>query len=295
MNKPKIFIFSDTAWSIGRVYRGLMKHLQNSFEFRFIDWNKDGGIMNFDENYSWCDLCITNACSVGILSYVPNRERKIFFVSHGFEEGWGTIHPTLTYGITSSVLSHMFPPGTHLVPNGVDPDDFTYRERDGHLNTIGWCGAPRQGYKQVHWAEAIAKGLDIPLSVTANPKYTTPEAWEPMNYDEIREWYGTIDLLIVTSIPEGSKETGPLPPFEAIVSGVPAIGTPVGNFRDVPGPKFTSVEEGIEVINKYKNDPEALKQLAKEQYEYVMNNYTYERLAPIWNSAILKCLSSSTP
>jgi glycosyltransferase involved in cell wall biosynthesis len=267
-----------------------MKHLQGNFEFRFIDWNKDGGIGNFNENYAWCDLCITNACSVDILSHVPNRERKIFFVSHGFEEGWGN-DATLTYGITSSVLSHMFPPGTHLVPNGVDPDDFTYRQRDGHLNTIGWCGAPRQGYKQVHWAEAIAKGLDIPLSVTANPKYTTPEAWKGMNYDEIREWYGTIDLLIVTSIPEGSKETGPLPPFEAIVSGIPAIGTPVGNFRDVPGPKFTSVEEGIEIINKYKNNPEALKQLAKEQYEYVMNNYTYERLAPIWNSAILKCLS----
>lgn len=290
MTKPKIFIISDTNWSIGRVYRGVIKHLQNEFEFRFLDWNWNGGITLFNENYEWCDLCITNACLVEHLLHVPNKERKIFFVSHGFEEGPGHRYPTLTYGITSNVLRHMFPPGTHLVPNGVDPDDFTYRERDGHLNTIGWCGAPRQGYKQVHWAEAIAKGLDIPLSVTANPKYTTPEAWNGMTYDEIREWYGTIDLLIVTSIPEGSKETGPLPPFEAIVSGIPAIGTPVGNFRDVPGPKFKSIEEGIEVISYYKNNPDALKQLANEQYEYVMNNYTYERLAPFWRSAIRKCL-----
>ena len=103
-----------------------------------------------------------------------------------------------------------------------------------------------------------------------------------MSYDEVREWYHTVDLLLVTS----TLETGPLPAFEAIVSGIPVIGTSVGNFANIPGPKFTSIEEGIKMVNDLKSNPEKMIELAKEQYDYVMKNYTYVSFADKWREAI---------
>ena len=72
-------------------------------------------------------------------------------------------------------------------------------------------------------------------------------------------WYKTIDVLLVTA--------GPLPPFEAILSGVLVIGTAVGNFQLLPGPKFSKIEEVAVLLKDLKKLPDRVKALAKEQYE----------------------------
>ena len=108
-----------------------------------------------------------------------------------------------------------------------------------------------------------------------------------MNYEEVRKWYSGIDLLLITSIPQAKHETGPLPAFEAIVSGVPVIGTAVGNFANIPGPKFTAIDEAVEIVNDLKSNPEKMKALAKEQYDYVMSNLTYASFAEKWREALL--------
>ena len=174
----------------------------------------------------------------------------------------------------------------HRMSNGVDQDDFTYTPRSGKLDTLGWCGRRSLKSKQVWWAEDISRRTGIPLdNLDASLSETRPK-------DFMRGWYQNIDLLIVTSIPVWDSETGPLPTFEAIVSGIPAIGTPVGNFRDVPGPKFNTIEEGVAIINELRQNPERMKALALEQYNYVMKNFTYEVIANSWrigfNDAIMR-------
>jgi hypothetical protein len=95
-----------------------------------------------------------------------------------------------------------------------------------------------------------------------------------------------VNLLLITSIPNGISETGPLPAFEAILSGVPVIGTPTGNFAKVPGPKFTTIEEGVNIVTYLKYNPDDMKALAKEQYDYVIKNFIYEAFAHKWKEAI---------
>jgi hypothetical protein len=162
-----------------------------------------------------------------------------------------------------------------LMPNGVDPDEFRYIPKDGSLKKLGWCGAPHVASKQVEWAHEISNKTQIPLTIASK-----------LSYDEVREWYNTIDVLLITAVPIRYKETGPLPAFEAIVSGIPVIGTPVGNFYHIPGPKFTTVQEAVELIQHFKEHPQELVDLAKEQYDYVMNNFTYKVLAPQWKYAL---------
>lgn len=274
----KVFIFSDTHWALGRIHRDVMKQLP--YEVRYTDWAKYSW-EEFMNNYMWCDRCITNLVSYKSLkpSFPQLDFRKCIFVSHGAVEHEGIQYdPRLKYGMVSDCLLQVFPPNIptpFLMPNGVDPDNFNYIPKQGNLSILGWCGAPHVQSKQIHWAHEISNKTQLPLSVAST-----------LTYEQVRDWYNTIDLLIITAEPIAYKETGPLPAFEAIVSGVPVIGTPVGNFRHIPGPKFKTVEEAVQLINYYKSNPQELQNLAREQYDYVIQNYTYKTLSTYWKNAL---------
>jgi glycosyltransferase involved in cell wall biosynthesis len=273
----KLFIFSDTHWSLGRVHRDVVKQLL--CEVRYTDWGSYTR-EEFLSNYNWCDKCIANLVAYKTIKNVfPELDlKKCIFVSHGFVEHEGMeYNPDLQYGMTSDSLINLFPSTVKpfLMRNGVDPDNFNYIPKDGTISNIGWSGADHVWWKQVNWAKDISKMSNIPLKLATS-----------LSYDDVKNWYNTIDLLIVTAVPNAHQETGPLPPFEAIVSGVPVIGTPVGNFRHVPGPKFKSVEEAVMLIEHFKTNKDNLKKLAAMQYEYVMQHYTYKTLVVEWKHAL---------
>jgi glycosyltransferase involved in cell wall biosynthesis len=274
----KVFIFSDTHWALGRVYRDVMKQLKDEVEFVFLNWNRPSNT-ELLKTYDWCDVCITNLISFNfLLTCGISNLKKCLFISHGSIENENAVYiPGVKYAMTSDSLKDLFPKDipVSLTPNGVDPDNFIFKKRNGELTSIGWCGSQHVLSKQFYWAPEIANKTSLPLKVATN-----------LSYDEVKNWYGEIDLLIITAIPEAKYETGPLPAFEAIASGIPVLGTPVGNFRHVPGPKFKTIEEAVEQIEFYKQNPNDLKRLAEKQYEFVMNNFTYEKLAPLWKRAL---------
>jgi hypothetical protein len=209
----KVFIFSDTHWALGRIHRDVMKQLNH--EVRYTNW-ANYSWHEFMNNYHWCDRCITNLVAYNSLKPAfPNFDlQKCIFVSHGAVEHEGMEYdPNLKYGMVSDCLEPLFPQTIKpfLMPNGVDPDNFYYLPQNGELKKMGWCGAPHVESKQIGWAHDVSNQTQIELSVASN-----------LSYEEMKNWYNTIDLLIVTAIPIAHKETGPLPSFEAIVSGVPA-------------------------------------------------------------------------
>jgi len=276
----KVFVFSDTHWSLGRVHRGLEKSLSNEFEFKYVDWSGYNW-SEFFNLYMWCDICITNLVCLETLrdSFTQLDLKKCLFVSHGATEHSSVKEYTsyFHYGMTCECVKHLFPTSVtpFLTPNGVDPADFTYSPRNGSLENIGWCGGTHVSSKQIDWVHIISTKTNIHLSIASN-----------LSYDEVKNWYHSVDILLVTAVPEWSSETGPLPAFEAIVSGIPVIGTPVGNFKSIPGPKFTNVDDAICIVNELKNDPEKMKELALEQYKYVIENFTYDVVSLKWRDAL---------
>lgn len=271
----KIFIFSDTHWSLGRVHRDVMKQLP--YEVRYTDW-ANYTYEELIDNHHWCDRMITNLVGYKCLKHIFTTFDKIIFVSHGaIEHDDIDLLPGLHYGVTTDALFSLFPTQIKpfLMPNGVDPENFNYLPKERPLQQLGWCGADHVPLKQIEWGKEIANKTNIPLSIASH-----------LSYDDVKKWYNTIDVLLITTIPINNMESGPLPAFEAIVSGVAVIGTPVGNFRHVPGPKFKTVEEGIEIVNELKKNPSAITELAKEQYAYVMKHCTYATLANYWRNAL---------
>jgi len=287
----KIFLFDNMNWSSGRVLKDVAKSLPEH-EFTIGHWY-DFDPTEISKKIDQCDVCIAGVGANYLFNtYMNSVDRtKCLFVLHGLDHDINT-DPGIagfTYGMTCNSIQHYFPLTTKvfLTPNGVHANKFDYIERSGNLNKIGWCGAPGVLSKRVSMAIEISKSANIEFSIcSGTPCETDITKWSCLNEDEVRKWYQTVDMLLVTGGPDKSAETGPLPAFEAIVSGIPVIGTPVGNFANIPGPKFTTVEQGVEIVNQLKSDHERMKLLAKEQYEYVMNNYTYASVADKWREAI---------
>ena len=217
------------------------------------------------------------------------------FIAHGFEEFHVNMNPITTYAITSKSIAHLFPSNIAplFTPNCVELDNFTRKEHSGNISRIGWCGAPRVWFKQFHWAKEIAKKINTELHVSCKTPFEDPADWTAMPFNDLVKWYTTLDILLITSVPNKESETGPLPAFEAIASGVVVIGTPVGNFAELPGPKFSTVEQAISILNDLKTNPEKVKQIADDQYRCIVEKWNYRVISHHWRNAFHKVIENT--
>ena len=274
--KPLLLIFDQGVGAVRNVHTDLEPYIKDAYNVIFHDWHFTDS--EFYEKEKKADVVMTGLDAYYYLKNVFPFEhfKKYVFVSHGYPEFTDPLPDGLNYGMTSYFISHLFPKLTpvYLVKNGVNHNLFDYVERTGEITTLGWCGRSTFPSKRFSMATQIAIFTDTKIS-----KFDA-EQWKPR--EDVKEWYKTIDLLLVTAGPENWSETGPLPAFEAIVSGVPVIGTKVGNFSFLPGPKFSTVEEGIEILRDLKTNPEKVKQIAREQYMCVLDSWTYEKNARQW-------------
>ena len=276
--RPTILIFDQGLGAVRNVHTDLEPYLTDEFNIIFHDWHYTND--EFYEKEKNADLVMTGLDGYYYLRKVFPLEhfKKYVLVSHGYPEFTEPLPEGLTYGITSYVIRHFFPHDSpvYLVKNGVNHKLFDHIERTGELRTMGWCGRSEFPSKRFSMATEMSIFTDTNLSSIDGKE------WKPR--DEIKEWYKTIDLLLITSGPEDWCETGPLPAFEAIASGVVVIGNSVGNFSCIPGPKFSTVEEGIVILNDLKSNPQKMKQIAKEQYDCLLDIWTYEKNASEWKS-----------
>lgn len=279
-NKKKVLIYEQTHWAIGRVYKGVEKYLTDEFVFTYYDLtNSFETIISVLSEF---DIVITNVAYIeNFTKQSPEMLKKFIFCCHGFPDLQNLqsfdfpLEPT--YSVVSKSILQLFPesiqPSIVYTYNGVELSNFNYNKRSGVLEKIGWCGAPNLELKRAKWCTEISSKTNLLLTFATN-----------LPIDKIKEWYNKIDLLLINSGPEYWKETGPLPAFEAIASGVLVIGTKVGNFAEIPGPKYETIEEAVAIIEELKQNPEKVKQLTLEQYECVKKNWTYEVLADQWRN-----------
>lgn len=281
-----ILVVADIGWAIGRIHKDIERAFGSEYKFLYLN-SSNIHLEILKQLFYTCDLCLTtlNLHSDLVRLFPSPRElSKLMFVCHGYSEitKENVMYKYVTYGAVSDILVPFFPTMVHVVPNGVDMTSFTRRPCSGVIRGLGWCGAPRISVKRFDMALHISHGVKLPLSIASG-----------LTYDDLKDWYHTIDVLLVTSGPEPRVETGPLPPFEAIASGIVVIGTPVGNFRYVPGPKFHTVEEAVVILQTLCEYPNMVRRLAEEQYAWVATHWDYAVLVDSWRvmfeSALQKC------
>jgi len=270
----RIVIVTEIGWSVEWVYRDMETQLKDDYEFVYHNANHFYiHKLKSDMIDAVCLIAPLNFYS-GLTSYftTPAEMKKLVFMCHGHTEINKINYSEYpTYCVTSDVLLPVMPMKAFVTPNGVRDDAFTRIRHSGKLATLGWCGAKYIAVKRFNWSCQIADKAGLPLSIASK-----------VPHERLKDWYHSIDLLLMTSGPDPYAETGPLPPFEAIASGIPVIGTSVGNFRNVPGPKFTTIDEAVAILKTFQAHPERLQQLADEQYAYVMANFTYAAVKHQW-------------
>ena len=294
IQRPKILVYGDTEWSVGSVHKNIAKYLKDDFDFEFNDWSSCHPLtlLQYVKDY---DIILTNLITLDIFQDANIPLSNFIFIAHGYPDviGYdfdkkhfnGCNKTDAMFTVTSSSISTLYPKDLKLYNtfNGVDLEDFTYKKDiEKGINKIGWCGAPKIKTKRYKWSFDITEKTNTLLSIAAT-----------LSKESLKQWYHNIDLLIITAGPEEWFETGPLPAFEAIASGTLVIGTKVGNFQKIPGPKFDTVEEAVLIINNLKNDPLKIQEFKKEQYEFVRNNWTYDVLKEQWKDVFLECIERS--
>jgi len=278
--KKKILVYCDTHWAIGRIYRDVEIYLKNDFEFTYYDWANHNveHIKSLIPNF---DIFITNLVNIRFFIHDIHEIdlKKMIFSCHGYTEldhyKNFEFPEQYSYSIVSNSILELLPDNiknnAFHTYNGVELSNFNYIKRSGILEKIGWCGASHVLWKRSSWAVEISTKTKLPLTFATN-----------LPYDKLKEWYNKIDILLINPGPECWKETGPLPAFEAIASGVLVIGTKVGNFAEIPGPKYETIEEAVIIIEDLKKNPEKVKQISEQQYECVKQKWCYEVLSKQW-------------
>jgi hypothetical protein len=289
----RILVFAGLKWSTGKVHREVFRRMTKNFEVRYQDtyWFDQPSL---DRDVAWCDILFSTLNWGPALDRMfkdPAVRKKMFFLCHGTPEIPGDVEYSqdFQYGVTSdAILPYVLEKTTirhaYVMPNGVDMTLYTRIHRSGELRTLGWVGDYTAVCKRFDMFQPIISGTGL------TPKATTSST--PIPADKMDEWYSDVDMLVVLSGPDQWAETGPLPPFEAVACGIPVVGTRVGNSRKIPGPKFDTVEEAVSIINDLKARPDAVRELARHQYAFVVANFSYDALAPMWERALTRCYSA---
>ena len=284
--KPLVVFLANNTWSVAAVHRAVARELAAEFDFAY---HSDASFYMQDvmRDYERAHTVVVAVYGVRqFLRFVPSSTwHKVLSIAHGTSEIPADLPREIRHAVVSDVCVPFYRGVPVMVtPNGVALQDYSVKQTYRPIGLVGWCGATRVGVKRIELAREIAMAAGVPLTIA-----------ETLAKEELRQWYQNIDVLVMTAGPEEFVESGPLPPFEAIASGTPVIGTRVGNFRKVPGPKFDTVEEAVAVLAELRAaGPAALQRLAEEQYAFVQANFDYAILAPAWKAAFLGVAGSDS-
>lgn len=279
---PLIVFFCDCTWSIGRVHRSIADALAHKYRFAFhhdANFNPEMALRDLSQ----CCLCISTPNVMtgvaGMMKRAGCSVSRLLLIFHGKHSPMNQILQNEDFDdvefatISEAVVPEDFPKRIHFTPSAMVPDQFKHRERSGVINRVGWCGNAYLKTKRVDWAHQICSKTKLELSMALQ-----------LPFEKMQSWYDSIDILIVTAGPSCDAESGPLPPFEAIMCGVVAVGTRVGNFALVPGPKFGTIDEAAGLIKELQLDPQRMRQIAAEQYKFVMENFMIDSVSKRWDN-----------
>lgn len=181
------------------------------------------------------------------------------------------------------------------LPAGIDPALWPYAPArpPGDKLRVGWCGQydeRKPDPKGVRW---VLRPLMTRLGPEVEWVLNMRDAEHALTQVQMREWYREIDVLLVTSICEGT----PMPMLEAMSSGRPVLATIVGDASQMvetgkTGALLGGYEDGKSAENVIVLASHWLRRLSRERYladhmgtqaaALVRERRSWETLAPDW-------------
>lgn len=287
---PRIAIFSEKRWALGRIHSDLKEHLSGDFEFDWYDWSVYSRNEKLLKEGYWqlYDLILCNTVLVNGYLDTINPElnnnieflRKLLVVSHFPEFDRSTFTERIVdnnslflsevnySGISKETVRNLkkrYGISAEYTPAGVNTKSFPLKHVIGDpIKVAGFVGNP-----EVHENKNPSIFAEICRLANLTPRYIYDKEWT-----ENADLYKGIDLLICCSTLEGN----PLGPFEAASCGIPVISTPVGNVIETSIKTFKTVEQAVEIIQQFNINPEALTKYADLITTEVRDKWSWDKV-----------------
>jgi glycosyltransferase involved in cell wall biosynthesis len=287
-NKPRVLIWSESKWALGRIHWDLKSYLGKYFDIDFIDWGESGkkNIEYFTESWKHYDLILGTpeiytdcerfldhpAPKELVKKCVPIVHSPFTMKDHFFSPVMDNIDNSIThYGINSEIcemIEEKIGGEIKMLPIGVNTREFRPFKKVTKIKKIGFIGDNQRGYQS--WEEIKRSNMFEQICQTAGIDY---EFIHSKSFMEGPNLYKDIDLVINTSVAEGL----PTPFAECVACKIPFISTKVGIvplYDKVL--TFETVEEAVDIIKYLNSSPEVLSNYVEELYNQVIPERNWE-------------------
>lgn len=291
--KPRLAIFNQTDWSIGRIHSEVVNHLSDDYDFTIFDWNNTNDVQSFNNTWKEYDAILSN----GVISnYIndPAFHKKCICVcwaepkleGNHFIEVIGESKDILWAAPTGEIaiaLKRHFNIDAEFAIAGVNSEHFYPTRKINKIRTLGLNGIPfiNKGWDLVKRPQMF---VDICKEVRCSPEFINNR-----DLNEHHNLYKDIDMYVCTS----THEAGPYGIAEAAFCKIPVISTPVGfasRFKSIK--TFNTVDEAVKIINELNSDPVKLEKYVNDVYDELTEkldwNYAIQRY---WKPLIEKRLN----
>jgi glycosyltransferase involved in cell wall biosynthesis len=260
--KPKIaFIYDIEGWAFYIMSYNLKKYLDSQFEVDILRHDK-----KLEKDYD-CIICFSPV----VIPKGISKEKIICGISsHKSEENIKRLEDFRFVFSNDSILHQEINNiNKFYIENGVSTEFFRIERPVKKSNSKFIIGAIGSKKWAVHKGEQRIKEICQKLGSEYENKsiFVDTEA-KILSQKEIRDYYSTIDVLVISSF----SETGPNPLLEAMSCGIPVITNKVGlstniidSYKDgILIEHFNSIDQYVSSIRKLKED--------KSLYQEISNN-----------------------
>jgi glycosyltransferase involved in cell wall biosynthesis len=300
--KPKVAIWSEKKWALGRIHNAIIKHMSRWYDFEYFDWSNSedcqrlwkygNGWKNFDiilgnSAIDWHQLELGWMDSLPmeyLTKCIPVVHSSVFNLPAFLEKIVNKIGPIFC-GITPLIVDNIkseYGIEGSLTPIGVDTDLFPYNRRVTKIKRAGFVGKQDMNEdvkRPKMFLEICEKSGIEPIFIHGRD----------INLND--KLYEDIDLLMYVSTHEGVA-TGIC---EAGSCGIPVITTKVGYSLYLEKIKtFDTVEEAVEIINWLNSSEETILNYSKNLTEEIRTNWNWKQICEkYWKPVFEKRIHSA--
>jgi FkbM family methyltransferase len=303
VKKPKVAIWSEKKWALGRIHNALIKHMSHWYDFDYFDWGDAKDCQSLWNEWKNYDIILGNSAinwhqeELGWMDSLPiEYHNKCIPVIHTAVFNDNLFSEKIVYkigpifcGITKQICDNIktkYSIPSELTHTGVDTDHFPWNRKVTKIKRAGFIG---NLIDNTSWCSIKRPDMFIEICEKASIEPVFIHGKDLNLNDKL---YEDIDLLVYTSTCEGAG-CGIL---EAGACGIPVITTKVGYSLYLDNIKtFDTVEEAVDLINWLNSSEDTLLEYSKNLTKEIRKEWNWKHVCEkYWKPVFEKRMKQKT-
>jgi glycosyltransferase involved in cell wall biosynthesis len=181
---------------------------------------------------------------------------------------------------------------TIYMPECVDTNFFTPKVFNPYSFVVGWAGGAHKPIKRFH----LTKELDFPIITKDNWKHQRNSQNSVLTLEEMRDFYRSIDVLVITSKSECQSRVA----MEAMATGLPVITTNVGSMKMLLQPEMIvpvddecCVKQMNKLLHCLHKNPTLQKEIGDRNRIYIDSLFSWKNNMELWDNLFINVYNNN--